>query len=81
MKAEARLLGAKKEGGMVAVKRRSILVGLGFLMFMGIAVYFRLWAIHYNISSEDTDLLRFLLLLLLLLDFGNKEITSMISMS
>lgn len=51
----------KREGkeGMVGVKRRSILVGLAFLMLMGIAVYFRLWAIDYNISSDDTELLRF----------------------
>lgn len=51
----------RREGkeGMVGVKRRSILVGLAFLMLMGIAVYFRLWAIDYNISSDDTELLRF----------------------
>ncbi|XP_027366762.1 uncharacterized protein LOC113873021 isoform X1 [Abrus precatorius] len=43
---------------MVGGKRRSFLVALAFLMLMGIAVYFRLWAIHYNISSDDTELLR-----------------------
>ncbi|CAJ2656689.1 unnamed protein product [Trifolium pratense] len=43
---------------MVGVKRRSILVGLAFLMFMGIAVYFRLWAMDYNISIDDTELIR-----------------------
>ncbi|KAK7279351.1 hypothetical protein RJT34_24400 [Clitoria ternatea] len=43
---------------MVGGKRRSIFVTLAFLMLMGVAVYFRLWAIHYNISSDDTQLLR-----------------------
>ncbi|XP_061374251.1 uncharacterized protein LOC133316508 [Gastrolobium bilobum] len=43
---------------MVGGKRRSILVCMAFLMLMGIAVYFRLWAIDYNISSDDTELLR-----------------------
>ncbi|XP_073223913.1 uncharacterized protein [Cicer arietinum] len=43
---------------MVGVKRRSTLLGLGFLMFMGIAVYFRLWAIDYSISYDDTEILR-----------------------
>ncbi|KAI4349151.1 hypothetical protein L6164_009783 [Bauhinia variegata] len=43
---------------MVGARRRSIITGLAFLMFMGIVVYFRLWAIDYNISSDDTELLR-----------------------
>ncbi|TKY52924.1 hypothetical protein E2542_SST24446 [Spatholobus suberectus] len=43
---------------MMGARRRSILATLAFLMLMGIAVYFRLWAIHYNISSDDTELLR-----------------------
>ncbi|XP_057427733.1 uncharacterized protein LOC130721028 [Lotus japonicus] len=43
---------------MVGVKRSSILLTLAFLMFMGIAVYFRLWAIDYNMSSDDTELIR-----------------------
>ncbi|CAL5207226.1 unnamed protein product [Lathyrus oleraceus] len=43
---------------MVRMKRRSTLVTLAFLMFMGIAVYFRLWAIDYNISLDDSDMLR-----------------------
>ncbi|KEH42235.1 transmembrane protein, putative [Medicago truncatula] len=43
---------------MFGVKRKSTLVGLAFLMFMGIAVYFRLWAIDYNISIDDSELLR-----------------------
>ncbi|XP_020213283.1 uncharacterized protein LOC109797599 [Cajanus cajan] len=42
----------------MGARRRSILAILAFLMLMGIAVYFRLWAIHYNISSDDTHLLR-----------------------
>lgn len=45
--------------GMFGVKRKSTLVGLAFLMFMGIAVYFRLWAIDYNISIDDSELLRY----------------------
>ncbi|KAL2323255.1 hypothetical protein Fmac_027634 [Flemingia macrophylla] len=43
---------------MMGTRRRTILAILAFLMLMGIAVYFRLWAIHYNISSDDTNLLR-----------------------
>ncbi|KAK7392425.1 hypothetical protein VNO78_20864 [Psophocarpus tetragonolobus] len=43
---------------MMGARRRSILATLAFLMLMGIAVYFRLWAIHYNLSSDDTQLLR-----------------------
>ncbi|KAF7818615.1 putative transmembrane protein [Senna tora] len=43
---------------MVGGRRRSVIAGLGFLMLMGTAVYFRLWAIDYNISSDDTELLR-----------------------
>ncbi|KAK7345568.1 hypothetical protein VNO77_16173 [Canavalia gladiata] len=43
---------------MVGAKRRLILATLAFLMLMGIAVYFRLWAIDYNFSSDDTELLR-----------------------
>ncbi|RDX79952.1 Glucan endo-1,3-beta-glucosidase 11, partial [Mucuna pruriens] len=42
----------------MGAKRRSILTALAFLMLMGVAVYFRLWAIHSNISSDDTQLLR-----------------------
>ncbi|XLU47054.1 hypothetical protein S245_041868 [Arachis hypogaea] len=40
------------------MKRRRIIASLGFLMLMGVAVYFRLWAIHYSISSDDSELLR-----------------------
>ncbi|MBA0721969.1 hypothetical protein Golax_009463 [Gossypium laxum] len=43
---------------MVRRGRRRILVGLAVAMFLGIAVYFRLWAIHYSISSDDAELLR-----------------------
>ncbi|XP_058771135.1 uncharacterized protein LOC131644604 [Vicia villosa] len=43
---------------MVRMKRRSTLVSLAFLMLMGIAVYFRLWAIDYNISIDDSEILR-----------------------
>ncbi|XP_054805470.1 uncharacterized protein LOC129308383 [Prosopis cineraria] len=39
-------------------RRRSLILGLAFLMLMGTAVYFRLWAIDYNVSSDDTELLR-----------------------
>ncbi|GLT72334.1 hypothetical protein SLA2020_442790 [Shorea laevis] len=38
--------------------RRRTLVGLGLAMFLGIAVYFRLWSIDYSISSDDNELLR-----------------------
>lgn len=40
-------------------ERRRILVGLAVTMFLGIAVYFRLWAIDYSVSSADAELLRF----------------------
>ncbi|XP_020972429.1 uncharacterized protein LOC107628631 [Arachis ipaensis] len=43
---------------VVRMKRRRIIASLGFLMLMGVAVYFRLWAIHYSISSDDSELLR-----------------------
>ncbi|XP_057743906.1 uncharacterized protein LOC130961887 [Arachis stenosperma] len=43
---------------VVRMKRRRIIASLGFLMLMGVAVYFRLWAIHYTISSDDSELLR-----------------------
>lgn len=34
-------------------------MGLALAMFLGIAVYFRLWSIDYSISSDDNELLRF----------------------
>ncbi|XVF07904.1 hypothetical protein REPUB_Repub06bG0179400 [Reevesia pubescens] len=43
---------------MVGRERRKILVGLAVAMFLGIAVYFRLWTIDYFISSDDAELLR-----------------------
>ncbi|KAL9318892.1 hypothetical protein ACSQ67_015409 [Phaseolus vulgaris] len=43
---------------MMGAKRRSILATLAFLMLMGIAVYFRLWAIHYSLSVDDTRIIR-----------------------
>ncbi|KAJ8899882.1 hypothetical protein K2173_019585 [Erythroxylum novogranatense] len=39
-------------------ERKKILVGLFVAMFLGIAVYFKLWSIDYAISSDDTELLR-----------------------
>ncbi|KAJ9181581.1 hypothetical protein P3X46_009698 [Hevea brasiliensis] len=39
-------------------ERKKILVGLVVAMFLGIAVYLRLWSIDYAISSDDTELLR-----------------------
>ncbi|XP_035546967.1 uncharacterized protein LOC118348753 [Juglans regia] len=38
--------------------RMRALVGLAVAMFLGIAVYLRIWTIDYSISSDDTDLLR-----------------------
>ncbi|KAF8396571.1 hypothetical protein HHK36_018195 [Tetracentron sinense] len=38
--------------------RRPILVGLILVMVLGIAVYLRLWAIDYSISSEDNEYIR-----------------------
>ncbi|XP_027935037.1 uncharacterized protein LOC114190382 isoform X2 [Vigna unguiculata] len=43
---------------MMGAKRSSILATLAFLMLMGVAVYFRLWAIHYNLSADDTQIIR-----------------------
>ncbi|KAK6140229.1 hypothetical protein DH2020_026027 [Rehmannia glutinosa] len=43
---------------MGRTKRRQILIALGLVMFMGIAVYLRLWTIDYRISSNDSELLR-----------------------
>ncbi|CAA0836500.1 Unknown protein [Striga hermonthica] len=43
---------------MGKMKRRQILIALGFVMLLGIAVYLRLWTIDYRISSNDTELLR-----------------------
>ncbi|BAT95922.1 uncharacterized protein LOC124842915 [Vigna umbellata] len=43
---------------MIEAKRSSILATLAFLMLMGVAVYFRLWAIHYNLSADDTQIIR-----------------------
>ncbi|GMN39143.1 hypothetical protein TIFTF001_008370 [Ficus carica] len=39
-------------------RRNEILVGLAVMMFLGVAVYLRLWSIDYSASSSDTDLLR-----------------------
>ncbi|KAI8015881.1 uncharacterized protein LOC114287401 isoform X2 [Camellia sinensis] len=38
--------------------RRTILIGLGLVMVLGIAVYLRLWVIDYRISSDEAELLR-----------------------
>ncbi|XP_014512877.1 uncharacterized protein LOC106771416 [Vigna radiata var. radiata] len=43
---------------MMRANRSSILATLAFLMLMGVAVYFRLWAIHYNLSADDTQIIR-----------------------
>lgn len=40
-------------------RRNQILVSLAVVMFLGIAVYFRLWSIDYSASSYDTELLRY----------------------
>jgi len=57
----------------MGAKRRSILATLAFLMLMGIAVYFRLWAIHYSLSVDDTRIIRlpFLQILSILFFFCN----------
>ncbi|XVE76186.1 hypothetical protein DITRI_Ditri12bG0152800 [Diplodiscus trichospermus] len=43
---------------MAGRERRRILVCLAVAMFLGIAVYFRLWTIDYFVSSDDAELLR-----------------------
>ncbi|XP_022744134.1 uncharacterized protein LOC111295048 [Durio zibethinus] len=43
---------------MVGRERRRILVGLAVAMFLGMAVYFRLWTIANFVSSDDAELLR-----------------------
>ncbi|KAF5475858.1 hypothetical protein F2P56_007620 [Juglans regia] len=47
-----------RERGMGGEGRMRALVGLAVAMFLGIAVYLRIWTIDYSISSDDTDLLR-----------------------
>ncbi|KAF6166223.1 hypothetical protein GIB67_031007 [Kingdonia uniflora] len=39
-------------------ERRTILMWLAFGMILGIVVYFKLWIIDYNISSDDKDFMR-----------------------
>ena len=39
--------------------RSPILVGLVLVMVLGCAIYFRLWTIDYTISSDETEILRF----------------------
>ncbi|EXC16217.1 hypothetical protein L484_024388 [Morus notabilis] len=46
---------SEKMGGR---RRNQILVSLAVVMFLGVAVYFRLWSIDYSASSYDTELLR-----------------------
>ncbi|KAJ6362563.1 hypothetical protein OIU78_002878, partial [Salix suchowensis] len=41
-------------------ERKKVFVGLMVAMILGFAVYFRLWTIDYAISSDDTELIRFL---------------------
>ncbi|XP_073139892.1 uncharacterized protein [Henckelia pumila] len=43
---------------MGRAQRRQILKILGFVMLLGIAVYFMLWTVDYRNSSSDTELLR-----------------------
>lgn len=38
---------------------KKVLVSFVVLMFLGIAVYFRLWTIDYRVSSDETELIRF----------------------
>ncbi|EEF42949.1 uncharacterized protein LOC8284528 [Ricinus communis] len=42
----------------MAGERKKILMGLAVAMFLGIAVYLRLWSIDYAISSDDAELIR-----------------------
>ncbi|GMJ02998.1 hypothetical protein like AT2G37195 [Hibiscus trionum] len=43
---------------MVRRGRSRILVGFAVAMFLGVAVYFRLWAIQYSLFSDDAELIR-----------------------
>ncbi|KAK8561903.1 hypothetical protein V6N13_148948 [Hibiscus sabdariffa] len=38
--------------------RSRILVGFAVTMFLGVAVYFRLWAIQHSLASDDAELIR-----------------------
>ncbi|KAK8563589.1 hypothetical protein V6N13_006196 [Hibiscus sabdariffa] len=38
--------------------RSRILVGFAVAMFLGVAVYFRLWAIQHSLASDDAELIR-----------------------
>nr|XP_004304432.2 PREDICTED: uncharacterized protein LOC101312560 [Fragaria vesca subsp. vesca] len=37
---------------------KKVLLSFVILMFLGIAVYFRLWTIDYRVSSDETELIR-----------------------
>ncbi|PRQ43543.1 hypothetical protein RchiOBHm_Chr3g0469601 [Rosa chinensis] len=37
---------------------KKVLASFVVLMFLGIAVYFRLWTIDYRVSSDETELIR-----------------------
>ncbi|KAL4352692.1 hypothetical protein GQ457_06G008530 [Hibiscus cannabinus] len=38
--------------------RSRVLVGFAVTMFLGVAVYFRLWAIQHSLASDDAELIR-----------------------
>ncbi|XP_010253681.1 PREDICTED: uncharacterized protein LOC104594860 [Nelumbo nucifera] len=43
---------------MAVYMKSPIFIGFVLLMFLGIAIYFRLWFMDYNFSSEDRDRMR-----------------------
>lgn len=44
-----------------------MLLGLGLFMVMGISVYLKLWTMDYRFSADDTQLIRFFLIDILIL--------------
>ncbi|KAJ0771456.1 hypothetical protein HanPI659440_Chr07g0269341 [Helianthus annuus] len=44
---------------MAIIIRRPLLIGVLIVMALGISVYLRLWTIDYQISSTETELLRY----------------------
>ncbi|KAI3936510.1 hypothetical protein MKW98_003127 [Papaver atlanticum] len=45
-------------GSVVLGGRRPLAIGLVIVMILGSAVYFKLWSIDYDFSSEDREYLR-----------------------
>lgn len=60
---------------MGRAQRRQILKTLGFVMLLGIAVYFMLWTVDYRNSSSDAELMRYLMFSLLIGDYVSSSLS------